>query len=77
MAGLALTIQIEEPGVGPGVGTVHRHVDRGIADDADTPLPGVTVQAFPLAEEEILVERLLVHGPGQFRAEGRGHRLEI
>src|SRR5450759_158655 len=66
---LALSVEVEEICVRPGVGTVVGHEDRDIADDADATLVGVRFQAGPLSVElvlRVLVERdqvLQSHAP--------------
>ena len=54
-----ILVQLEQLGVGPGVGAVHGHINGNIADDFDPVLIGIGLQRPPLLEElelEILLE---------------------
>ena len=47
-------IQLEEFRIGPGVGGVHGHIDRYVADDFDALAVGVGLQLPPLFKELVL-----------------------
>jgi hypothetical protein len=57
---LAAPVQPEHRAVLPRVGAVERDEDRHVADDADAAVGGIAAQALPLAEENVLVERVAV-----------------
>ena len=53
---MALLVQPEHLGVGPGVGAVHRHVDRNVAKQLDAQRIDVAAELVPLLVEQVLQE---------------------
>ena len=51
LRGAVVLIQLEQPGIRPGIRAVHSHIDRDIPDDTDSLLIGIGLQLRPLLAE--------------------------
>ena len=64
-------IEFEQVRGGPGIRAVHGHKNRDVADDLQTPPRGGRPHPTPLAEEQILGERVRRHGLLELAAQPR------